>query len=278
MSIERRRQLVNRNHKLLSITKQCRVLGLNRSTYYHKSKGESIFNLDLMRKIDEQYMQTPFYGTRQMTRHLANNGISVGRRRVKRLMRKMGITAIYPKPKTSKPNLEHRIYPYLLRDLCIDKPNQVWCSDITYIPMKRGFMYLVAVMDWYSRAVLSWKLSNTLETDFCVNALEEALYQYGVPEIFNTDQGSQFTSREFTDALKNAGTRISMDGKGRWLDNVFIERLWRSLKYESIYLNDLETGGQTKKLLEKWFNFYNWERPHSVHNGKRVMEIYLNKN
>ena len=232
LSRERRQSLVESGHPRLSIVKQCKLLSINRSIYYYQPKGESPLNLELMRLIDEQYLETPWYGARQMTRHLRRMGYGVSRTRIGRLMKLMGLSAIYQKPNTSKPHPQHKIYPYLLRGLKIDRPNQVWCADISYIPMRRGFLYLVAIMDWASRKVLSWRLSNTMETDFCVAALEEALARYGKPEIFNTDQGSQFTSDVFTHALKNAEVRISMDGKGRWVDNVMIERLWRTLKYE----------------------------------------------
>lgn len=191
------------------------MLGLARSAWYHRPTGEKVVNLEMMRRIDEQFLETPFYGSRQMQRHLNNQGIAMGRARVRRLMRKMGLMAIYQKPRTSVPHPEHKVYPYLLRGLQIDRPDHVWCADITYVPMNRGFLYLVAIMDWHSRAVLSWRLSNTMDTDFCVAALEEAMERYGVPEIFNTDQGSQFTSQEFTQALKDADISISMDGKGR---------------------------------------------------------------
>ena len=227
-----------------------------------------------MRLIDEQFLDTPFYGSRQMKRHFVNLGYKVGRRRIKRLMRKMGLIAVYQKPRTTIPHPEHRIYPYLLKGMQIKRPNQVWCADITYIPMKRGFLYLVAVMDWYSRAVLSWRLSNTMDSSFCVAALEDAISRYGVPEVFNTDQGSQFTSYEFTTALKGAGIKISMDGKGRWMDNVFIERLWRSVKYECVYLREFTTGSQARDELGRWFHFYNWKRPHSYFDGRRPMEVY----
>ena len=275
MSCERRRRMVDKYHPSLSISRQCFVLGMLRSTFYYTPKGESAFNLQLMRLIDEQFMETPFFGSRQMKRHMVNSGYVVGRRRIQRLMRKMGLSAVYQKPRTTIPHPEHKIYPYLLRGLRVDRPNQVWCTDITYIPMKRGFLYLVAIMDWHSRAVLSWRLSNTMDTDFCVSALEDAITRYGVPEIFNTDQGSQFTSYDFTRSLKEAGIRISMDGKGRWMDNVMIERLWRSLKYECVYLRELETGSQARNELARWFRFYNWQRPHSTFDGKRPMEIYL---
>jgi len=266
--------MVEKEHPQLSVTRQCRLLGLKRSTYYYQARGEGPNNQELMRRIDEQFLETPFYGTRQMKRHLVNMGYIVGRRRVKRLMRKMGLAAVYQKPRTSNPHPEHRTYPYLLRGLKVDRPNQVWCADITFIPMQRGFLYLVAVMDWYSRAVLSWRLSNTMDSDFCISALEDAINRYGVPDIFNTDQGSQFTSYDFTRTLKEVGTRISMDGKGRWMDNIFIERLWRSLKWECVYLRELESGSHARTELGTWFHFYNWQRPHSFFDGKRPIEVY----
>ena len=274
MSRKRRQGMVEADHPRLSITRQSQVLGLARSTWYHRPQGEKAVNLDLMRLIDAQFLETPFYGSRQMQRHLKNQGVVVGRTRVRRLMRKMGLMAIYQKPRTSVPHPEHRIYPYLLRGLRIDHPDQVWCADITYVPMKRGFLYLVAIMDWYSRAVLSWRLSNTMDATFCVDALEEAMNRYGVPGIFNTDQGSQFTGLEFTQTLKEAGASISMDGKGRWMDNVFIERLWRSVKWECIYLRELETGSQAREALDDWFRFYNEQRPHTAFDGRRPMEVY----
>ena len=228
--------MIEKDNYQLSVTRQCSLPGLKRSTYYYQSKGESPHNEELMRRIDEQFLDAPFYGTRQMKRHLVNLGYKVGRRRVKRLMRKMGMVAVYQKPRTSIPHPEHEVYPYLLRGLEIDHPNQVWCADITYIPMQRGFLYLVAIMDWHSRAVLSWRLSNTMDAAFCVATLEDALSRYGVPGIFNTDQGSQFTTYEFTKTLKDAGSRIAMHGQGRWMDTIFIERLWRSVKWECVYL------------------------------------------
>ena len=235
-------------------------------------------NLELMRRIDEQFLETPFYGSRQMKKHLWHQGIKIGRDRVRRLMRKMGLVAIYQKPRTSVRHPEHKIYPYLLRGLRINRPNQVWCADITYVPMKRGFLYLVVIMDWHSRAVLAWRLSNTMDAEFCVAALEEAMNRYGVPEIFNTDQGSQFTSLEFIQALKDAGVAISMDGKGRWMDNVMIERLWRSVKWECLYLREVETGSQVRKMLRDWFQFYNEQRPHTAFDGRRPMEVYCERN
>jgi putative transposase len=227
-----------------------------------------------MRLIDEQFTETPWYGTRQMARQLRRQGHDVGRKRVRRLMRVMGLTAIYQHPRTTVPHPEHRVHPYLLRGLPIDRPNQVWCADITYIPMRRGFLYLVAVMDWATRKVLAWRLSNTMDVAFCVAAVAEALARFGVPEIFNTDQGSQFTSPQFTGVLTDAGVRISMDGRGRWMDNVFIERLWRSLKYECVYLHAFETGSEARAGLTSWINYYNARRPHSSLAGQTPDEAY----
>ena len=249
-------------------------MSLNRSTLYYEPKGESEENLQLMRRLDEQFIETPYYGSRQMVYHLKRRGGRVGRKRVRRLMAKMGLAVIYQKPRTSRPHPENRVYPYLLRGLAVTRPDQVWCTDVTYIPMRRGFLYLVAIMDWYSRWVLSWRLSNTLEPSFCCEALEEALNRYDPPEIFNTDQGSQFTSTEFTGLLKGAGVRISMDGRGRWMDNVFIERLWRSLKYECVYLNAFETGSEARQGIGHWIDLYNSERPHSAHAGATPEEVY----
>lgn len=266
--------MVDPHHPRLSIVRQCELVSIARSSYYYTSKGESEMNLALMRKIDEQFLQTPWYGSRQMARHFRRHGYAIGRKRVRRLMRKMGITAVYQAPRTSKPHPEHRIYPYLLRDLSITRPNHVWCADITYIPMRRGYLYLVAVMDWSTRAVLSWRLSNTLDPSFCVDALNEALATYGHPEIFNTDQGCQFTSDDFTTVLKDAGVRISMDGKGRWMDNIFIERLWRSLKYECVYVREFETGLHAQKEIGIWITYYNQERPHSSFGDRTPLEVY----
>lgn len=266
--------MVEIDHPRLSIARQCELLSIARSSFYRTPCEESEMNLTLMRLIDEQFLETPWYGSRQMARHLRRHGWCVGRKRIRRLMNKMGVVPIFQKPRTSPPCLEHKIYPYLLRDLAIDRPNQVWCADVTYIQMKRGFLYLVAVMDWASRKVLAWRLSNTMDADFCVAALEEAIVRYGAPEIFNTDQGSQFTSFAFTDVLKDNGIRISMDGKGRWMDNVFIERLWRSLKYECVYLNAFETGSEAKAGIGRWIGYYNESRPHSALNGKTPGEAY----
>jgi putative transposase len=270
--------LIKPDHPRLSIVKQCKLLSVNRSSYYFQPNGESDLNLELMRLIDEQYLETPFYGPRQMTRHLRREGYGVSRTRIRRLMKLMGLSAIYQKPNTSTPNVQHKVYPYLLRGLSIDRPNQVWCADITYIPMPKGFLYLVAIMDWATRKVLSWRLSNTMEADFCVDALEEALRLYGQPEIFNTDQGSQFTSAEFISVLQQKpGILISMDGKGRWMDNVMIERLWRSLKYECIYLHAFETSSHVRQGLKHWIDFYNTRRPHSSLDDKTPDEAYWQK-
>ena len=259
----------------VSIVQQCQLLSISRSGWYYEGKGESPLNLSLMRMIDEQFLMTPYYGSRQMARHLKRIGYCVSRKRVKRLMRLMGLEAIYQSPKTSLPHPEHIKYPYLLNGLIINRPNQVWCSDITYIPIKRGFLYLVAIMDWYSRKVLSWRLSNTFDAEFCAQALREAIDRYGIPDIFNTDQGSQFTSFQFTNILRDHGIRISMDGKGRWMDNVFIERLWRSLKYECVYLNNFENGRQAKDHIGNWMNHYNLTRPHSTFDGQTPYEVYM---
>ncbi len=266
--------MIEHSNDKLTIKNQCKLLCISRSGLYYTPKGESLLNLKLMRLIDEQFMKTPFYGSRQMARHLRREGYCVSRHRVRRLMRKMGIQAIYQVPKTSDPHPDHKIYPYALRGLKINRSNQVWCTDITYIPIKGGFLYLIAVMDWYSRKVLSWRLSNTMEAGFCVEALEEVLRTHGTPDIFNTDQGSQFTSSEFTNVLKANDIKISMDGKGRWMDNVFIERLWRSLKYECVYLNAIENGSQARKEIGAWLYFYNHTRPHSTFNGLTPSEVY----
>jgi len=258
----------------LSIVRQCDLLTLNRSGVYYRPVPESEFNLSLMRRIDEIFMDCPFYGARQMARHLRREGLHVGRKRISRLMGKMGLMPIYQKPKTSQPHPQHPVYKYLLRDLVIDRPNQVWCADITYIPMRKGFLYLVAIMDWCSRKVLSWRLSNTMEADFCIAALEEAMARHGKPEMFNTDQGSQFTSPRFTQVLKDADVRISMDGRGRWMDNVFIERLWRSIKYECVYLHAFESGSELRQGLARWVSYYNTDRPHSALAGQTPDERY----
>jgi putative transposase len=276
MSRERRKALVEPKHPGLSISRQCALLDLSRSSWYHEALGESATNLALMRLIDEQFLETPYYGARQMARYLRRRGYWVGRKRVRRLMQKMGLMAIYQKPRTSKPHPQHKIYPYLLKGMDITHSNEVWCADVTYIPMRQGFLYLVAIMDWYSRKVLSWRLSNTMDADFCSEALREALGTHGTPLIFNTDQGSQFTSFEFTQVLKDANIRISMDSKGRWMDNVMIERLWRSLKYECVYLHAFETGSEVRNGIESWIKRYNEERPHSSLDDRTPHEAYWN--
>ncbi len=274
MSRAERKAMVARDHPELSLSRQCQLVQVSRSSFYHKPKGESAETLALMRQIDELFMKYPFFGSRQIRHHLRRSGVKIGRHRVRRLMRLMGLCAIYQAPNTSKPHPEHRIYPYLLRRMVIDRPNQVWCSDITYIPMRRGFLYLVAIMGWATRKVLSWRLSNTMDASFCVEALEEAISRYGKPEIFNTDQGSQFTSSAFTGVLLDAKIKISMDGRGRFLDNIFIERLWRSLKYECVYLHEMTDGFVAKRHIKNWLAFYNEERPHSTFNGATPDEIY----
>jgi putative transposase len=274
MSRGERKTMIARDHPGLSLSRQCHLLSISRSSFYYPPKGESPENLALMRCIDERFLKYPFYGSRQMVRQLWRDGIRVGRHRVRRLMRLMGLAAIYQAPRTSDPHPAHRVYPYLLRGMVIDRPNQVWCADITYIPVQRGFLYLVAIMDWATRHVLAWRLSNTMDAGFCVEALKEALARYGRPDIFNTDQGSQFTSFDFTGVLKDAGIDISMDGRGRCMDNIFIERLWRSLKYEAIYLHELGDGFVARRVIGGWIDFYNTERPHSALGGQTPAEAY----
>jgi putative transposase len=274
MSLERRRQMIELEHPQLSVVRQCQLVSISRSGFYHAPAGETALNLELMRLIDAQFLEMPWYGSRQMARHLRREGYTVGRKRIRRLMTKMSLAPIYQRPRTTVPNPEHRIFPYLLRDLTIDRPNQAWCTDITYLPMRRGFLYLVAIMDWATRKVLAWRVSNTMDVEFCIEALEEALAQFGRPEIFNSDQGGQFTSPRFTGVLQQAGVRISMDGRGRWMDNVFIERLWRSLKYECVYLHAFETGSELRAGLSKWISYYNTARPHSTLAGQTPDEAY----
>ncbi len=274
MSRGDRKAMITRERPDLSLSRQCRLLSISRSSFYYAPKGESPENLALMRRIDELFLKYPFYGSRQMVRQLRRDGVRVGRQRVRRLMRLMGLEAIYQAPRTSTPHRAHRVYPYLLRGMAIDRPDRVWCADITYIPVQRGFLYLVAVMDWATRHVLSWRLSNTMDAGFCVEALAEALAQYGRPEIFNTDQGSQFTSLDFTGTIENAGIAISMDGRGRCMDNIFIERLWRSLKYEAVYLHELTDGFVARRVIGEWIDFYNTERPHSALAGRTPAEVY----
>ena len=253
--------MIDRTHAL-PVTRQCQLLNLNRSSVYYQAAGVSEEDLSLMRLIDEIHLKRPFYGSRRIRDDLQDLGHPVNRKKVQRLMRRMGIMALYPKANTSRPGKGHKIYPYLLKGLTIDRPNQVWATDISYVPMARGFVYVVAIMDWYSRKVLAWRVSNTMDADFCVDALEEAISRYGVPEIFNTDQGAQFTSDAFTGVLKDAGIKISMDGKGHWVDNVFVERLWRSLKYEEVYLKAYDTVAEAWLGIGNYFQFYNRDRRH----------------
>ena len=274
MSRAARRAVVRRPDPELSLSRQCRLLSIGRSWLYYTPQGASAETLGRMRRIDELFLKHPFYGARQIVRHLRREGVRIGRRRSGRLMRLMGLQAIYRAPRTSEPHPEHRVYPYLLKGLAIERANHVGCADITYIPVRRGFLYLVAILDWESRYVLAWRLSNTLDASFCVEALEEARTRHGQPEIFNTDQGSPFTGFAFTGRLRAAGVQISMDGRGRCMDNIFIERLWRSLKYEAVYLHDLADGFQARRVIGEWIDFYNAGRRHSALGGKTPAEAY----
>jgi len=258
----------------ISVTCQCELLGLSRSTYYYQAREMDNLNLILMNLIDEQFTRTPFYGVPRMTAWLRRQSYQVNTKRVRRLMRFMGLEAIHPKRNLSKPSKEHKVYPYLLKGVCIEKPNHVWSTDITYIRLADGFVYLVAVMDWFSRYVLSWELSNTLDKEFCLEALQKAL-MVTKPEIFNTDQGSQFTSLEFTGCLQNSGIAISMDGRGRVFDNIFVERLWRSVKYEEVYLHNYQTAREAHFALGAYFQFYNSERLHSALGYLPPHEVYF---
>jgi putative transposase len=274
VSVEQRRAVVDRRHTSLSVVRQCRLLEISRSGLYYQPIGISEEDIALMKLIDRQYLVTPFYGARKIAAWLKSQGQRVNRKRVRRLMCVMGLKAIYRRPRTSKPAAGHKIYPYLLSGLKITRPNQVWAADITYIPMARGFLYLVTIIDWYSRYVLSWRLSNTLDAGFCVEALEEALRK-GKPEIFNTDQGAQFTSEAFTELLEQHGVRISMDGKGSYNDNLFIERLWRTVKYEEVYLKAYQDGGDAKAGIDKYFRFYNTKRPHQALGYRTPAEVFI---
>jgi putative transposase len=274
MSVPDRRALLDHDHERISVRRQCRLLGIARSGVYRERRPANDNDLGLMRRIDEIFTSWPFLGSRRLARMLREEGHPINRKRVQRLMRQMGIAALGPKPRTTKPAPGHKVYPYLLRGMTIDRPNQVWAADITYIPIGRGFLYLVAIMDWASRAVLAWRLSNTMDSSFCVEALEEAMARFGTPEIFNTDQGSQFTSTAFTGVLLGAGVRISMDGRGRWMDNVFIERLWRSLKYEDIYLKGYADGHEAKAGIAAWVAFYNGRRPHMALGHRTPMVVW----
>ena len=273
MSPSRRREMVDREHPSLPIVGQCALLGVSRFSIYYRPKGASEEDLSLMREIDRQYLATPFYGSRRMKVCLERQGIPVSRKRVQRLMRVMGLRAIYRRPRTSRPAPGVRVYPYLLGKAEITRPNQVWAADITYLPMARGFLYLVAVMDWHSRYVLSWRLSNTLEAGFCAEALAEAL-ERGGPEVFNTDQGSQFTSQEFTQVLQDRGVKISMDGKGRYADNIFVERLWRTVKYEEVYLKAYESVAEARAGIGAYLRFYNSERPHQTLDYRTPAQVF----
>src|SRR5512133_2296159 len=274
MSRAERRAMVERVNPVLPVSQQCRLLAVSRSAVYRKPAAVSAEDLAIMALIDRQYLARPYYGSRRMSAWLATQGHLVNRKRVQRLMRLLGLVAIYQRPNTSKPAAAHKIFPYLLSGLAIERVNQVWCADVTYIPMAKGFLYLVVIMDWASRAVLAWRLSNTLGADFCVEALEEALSRNGRPEIFNTDQGSQFTSDDFIGTLKRQGITISMDGKGRCMDNIFVERLWRSLKYEEVYLNAYATVAEAKSGIGAWLDFYNEERQHQSLGYRPPRQIY----
>ena len=269
-----RRAKIHAEHALAK-TRRCELLDVARSTAYYRPEPFSEEDLVLMRLIDKIHLQWPFYGSRRIRDELESGGHTVNRKRVQRLMRQMGVRALYPRRRTSQPGKGHKIYPYLLRGLPIERANQVWASDICYIPMAKGFMYLVAIMDWHSRRVLSWRVSNTLDTEFCIEALEEALRRFGAPEIFNTDQGAQFTSEAFTGVLKDNGVDISMDGKGRWVDNVFVERLWRSVKYEDVYLRAYETPPELRAGLGRYFEFYNTRRRHSALDRRTPDAVYF---
>ena len=274
MSLAQRRRMVDREHPSLSIARQFALLGVARSSLYYRPREASGENPALMQAMDRQYLDTPFYGSRRMKVWLAREGIPVSRKRVQRLMRVMGLRAIYRSPRTSRPAPEHRVYPYLLEKIRVTRPNQAWAADITYLPMARGFLYLVAIMDWHSRYVVAWRLSNTLEADFCVDALKEALGQ-GQPEVFNTDQGSQFTSLEFTQVLRDHGVKISIDGKGRYTDNIFVERLWRTVKYEEVYLKAYANAAEARKELGAYFRFYNNQRPHQALGYRTPAEVFF---
>jgi putative transposase len=261
----------------LSIQKQSKLLKVSRSSVYYKPRPLSEDELKLMRAIDELHLEHPFAGSRMLRDFLLRDGVRVGRRHMRTAMRRMGIEAIYRKPNTSKPAQGHKIYPYLLRNVAVTRANQVWSTDISYIPMKRGFVYLIAVIDWYSRRVLSWKLSITMDVSFCLEALDEALKKYGKPEIFNTDQGSQFTSIDFTGRLKKEGIAISMDGKGRWCDNVFVERFWRSIKYEEVYLHAYDSVSEARSRIGQYIQFFNSRRPHSSLQAQTPDQVYFNR-
>jgi putative transposase len=267
--------MIDRNHPL-PISRQAKAVGISRSSVYYLPRPVSENDLELMRRIDRLHLEYPFAGSRMLRDLLRQDGFKIGRKHVATLMKRMGIEALYRKPRTTKPRAGHKVYPYLLRGLSVDRPNQVWAMDITYIPMARGFVYLAAVVDWYTRRTLSWKVSITMDVHFCLEAVEEAIMRYGTPEIMNTDQGSQFTSQAFTRFLKDHDIRISMDGKGSWRDNVFVERLWRSVKYEDIYLRAYDSVSAVRTGLNRYFNFYNSRRPHSSLDGQTPDQVYFN--
>jgi putative transposase len=268
--------MIDRQHEL-SITKQAEALGISRSSVYYLPRAVPAAELAIMRRMDELHLEFPFAGSRMLRDLLNQDGIEIGRRRVTTLMKRIGIEAIYRKPNTSKPAPGHKIYPYLLRGMVVDTPDKVWAMDITYVPMARGFVYLAAVVDWFSRRVLSWRLSITMEAGFCIEALEEALARHGRPEIFNTDQGSQFTSHDFTGVLNKVGIAISMDSKGAWRDNIFVERLWRSIKYEEIYLKAYNTVSEARASIGRYLTFYNGRRPHSSLDRQTPDQAYFNR-
>lgn len=267
--------MIDRNHPL-PISRQAKAVGISRGSVYSLPRPVSEPDLELMRQIDRLHLEYPFAGSRMLRDLLKQDGYEVGRKHVATLMKRMGIEALYRKPRTTKPGAGHKVYPYLLRNVLIDRPNQAWAMDITYLPMARGFVYLAAVVDWFTRRVLSWKVSITMDTHFCVEAVEDAVQRYGIPEIMNTDQGSQFTSQAFIGLMKKHDIRISMDGKGSWRDNVFVERLWRSVKYEDVYLRAYETVSAVRAGLSRYFNFYNSRRPHSSLDGQTPDQVYFN--
>jgi putative transposase len=269
-----KREKIEREHPMISISRQCDLVDLSRSSFYYRSLGEDEYNLHLMRLLDEQFTRTPFYGARKMRTWLRRQGHEVNRKRISRLMRLMGLEAIYPKPRLSEPGPDHKIYPYLLKEVAVSKPDQAWCADITSIRLAHGFVYLVVILDWASRYILSWELSITLEKAFCLEALRQALL-CSKPAVFNTDQGSQFTSLEFTGLLEEAGIRVSMDGRGRVYDNIFVERLWRTVKYEEVYLHEYRTVPEAREHLSAYFRFYNTERPHEALGYGTPQEIYF---
>ena len=274
MSPAAKKEMIRPEHPELSISRQCRLVKLSRSAFYYAPVGIDDETLAVMTAIDKVFTKYPFFGSRQVAATLRREGVRVGRHRVRRLMRLMGLEAIYKRPRTSQPHPQHPVYPYLLRSLTIDRPNLVWCADITFIPVRRGFLYLVAIMDWATRKVLAWRLSNTMHAEFCVEALTEAIHRFGPPEIMNTDQGSQFTGVTWIGTLIEAGVRISMDGRGRCMDNIFIERLWRSLKQEAVYLEELTDGFKAHRVIADWITFYNTERPHTALERRTPREAY----